>query len=139
MVNRINRSARQNGGNPRGKRRAARQMRSGICTMCTTVCPRLWPEGLISVARTARYHGLTADTLNKGGRMTKKLGIMLLLLMMVATFAAVGCGGDDNEASSDSTEATEEGTETTEDGSGTTEEATETSGSFDYAMSGLYK
>ncbi len=71
--------------------------------------------------------------------MTKKLGIMLLLLMMVATFAAVGCGGDDNEDSGDSTEATEEATETTEDGSGTTEEATETSGSFNYAMSGLYK
>lgn len=69
--------------------------------------------------------------------MTKKLGMVLLMLLLVATFAVIGCG--DDEENGEATEATEAGTETTDDGTETTEEAMETSGSFDYAMSGLYK
>ena len=71
--------------------------------------------------------------------MTKKLGVLLLLLLMVATFAAIGCG-DDN-GSSDTTEAAAEGaTDSTDESSESTEETVaETSGSFNYAMSGLYK
>src|SRR5665648_104875 len=67
--------------------------------------------------------------------MTKKLGITLLLLMMVATFAVVGSGGGDSEGNGDTTDAPD----TTDDGSRATDEATAPSGSFNYAMSGLDK
>ncbi|GAB4250739.1 MAG: ABC transporter substrate-binding protein [Thermoleophilia bacterium] len=73
--------------------------------------------------------------------MVKKLGILLLLMLLVGSLAVAGCGGEAEEEETEGTETTVE-EEATEGEEGTEEEAEETgevSGSLTYAMSGLYK